>query len=56
MREAESTSEASVTFYQTTRRNIPKDSHLLQGLTFYSVLINVFEDKTDRMQEAVKVI
>jgi hypothetical protein len=26
--EAESTSETSVNFYQTTRRNIPKDSHL----------------------------
>jgi hypothetical protein len=28
MMEAESTSETSVNTYQTTRRNIPKDSHL----------------------------
>jgi hypothetical protein len=28
MMEAESTSEMSVNFYQTTRRNNPKDSHL----------------------------
>jgi hypothetical protein len=28
MMEAASTSEASVNFYQTTRRNIPKDSNL----------------------------
>jgi hypothetical protein len=28
MMEAESTSETSVNFYQTTRRNIPQDSHL----------------------------
>jgi hypothetical protein len=28
MMEAVSTSETSVTFYQTTRRNIPQDSHL----------------------------
>jgi hypothetical protein len=28
MLEAVSTSEMSVNFYQTTRRNIPKDSHL----------------------------
>jgi hypothetical protein len=28
MMEAESTSETSVNFYQTTRRNIPEDSHL----------------------------
>jgi hypothetical protein len=28
MTEAESTSETSVTFYQTTRRNNPEDSHL----------------------------
>jgi hypothetical protein len=29
MMEAESTSETSVNFYQTTRRNIPEDSHFL---------------------------
>jgi hypothetical protein len=28
MMEAESTSETSVNFYQTTRRNIPEDNHL----------------------------
>jgi hypothetical protein len=28
MMEAVSTSETSVNFYQTTRRNIPEDSHL----------------------------
>jgi hypothetical protein len=28
MMEAASTSETSVNFYQTTRRNIPEDSHL----------------------------
>jgi hypothetical protein len=28
MMEAISTSESSVSFYQTTRRNIPEDSHL----------------------------
>jgi hypothetical protein len=28
MMEAESTSETSVNFYQTTRRNNPEDSHL----------------------------
>jgi hypothetical protein len=28
MTEAASTSETSVNFYQTTRRNIPEDSHL----------------------------
>jgi hypothetical protein len=28
MMEAESTSETSVSFYQTTRLNIPEDSHL----------------------------
>jgi hypothetical protein len=28
MMEAVSTSEMSVNFYQTTRRNIPEDSHL----------------------------
>jgi hypothetical protein len=28
MMEAESTSETSVNFYQTTRRNSPEDSHL----------------------------
>jgi hypothetical protein len=28
MMEAESTSETSVNFYHTTRRNIPEDSHL----------------------------
>jgi hypothetical protein len=28
MMEATSTSETSVNFYQTTRRNNPKDSHL----------------------------
>jgi hypothetical protein len=28
MMEAESTSETSVNFYQTTRHNIPKDDHL----------------------------
>jgi hypothetical protein len=31
MMEAVSTSETSVNIYQTTRRNIPEDSHLLTG-------------------------
>jgi hypothetical protein len=34
MMEAASTSETSVNFYQTTRRNIPEDSHLLLLMTF----------------------
>jgi hypothetical protein len=35
--EAENTSETSVNFYQTTRRNIPEDSHLqYTGYSFSS--------------------
>jgi hypothetical protein len=34
MMEAASTSEMSVNFYQTTRRNNAEDSHLLEGLHF----------------------
>jgi hypothetical protein len=30
MTEAASTSETSVNFYQTTLRNIPEDSHLIE--------------------------
>jgi hypothetical protein len=38
MMEAASTSETSVNFYQTTRRNNPEDSHLL-GLYILSVYV-----------------
>jgi hypothetical protein len=31
MMDAAITSETSVSFYQTTRRNIPEDSHLLNA-------------------------
>jgi hypothetical protein len=34
MMEAASTSEMSVNFYQTTRRNIPEDSHLYIQFSF----------------------
>jgi hypothetical protein len=36
MMEAVSTSESSVSIYQTTRRNIPEDSHLHFDLRFVS--------------------
>jgi hypothetical protein len=36
MMEAESTSETSVNFYQTTRPNIPEDSHLEVGRGYHS--------------------
>jgi hypothetical protein len=36
--EAESTSETSVKFYQTTRHNIPEVSHLNKNLLFYLLL------------------
>jgi hypothetical protein len=32
--EAVSTSETSVNFYQTTRRNIPEDSHFIVNVDF----------------------
>jgi hypothetical protein len=38
MMEAASTSETSVNFYQTTRRNTPEDSHLHISLTSSSVI------------------
>jgi hypothetical protein len=34
MMEAVSTSETSVSFYQTTRRNIPEDGHQLNTIPF----------------------
>jgi hypothetical protein len=34
MMEAASTSETSINFYQTTRRNIPEDSHLQTSQPF----------------------
>jgi hypothetical protein len=34
MIEAASISETSINFYQTTRRNIPEDSHLLDFWSF----------------------
>jgi hypothetical protein len=36
--ETVSTSETSVSFYQTTRRNIPEDSHLQGCQVFLSIL------------------
>jgi hypothetical protein len=39
--EAVSTSETSVTFYETTRRNIPEDSHLTNG---FFVILRVNSD------------
>jgi hypothetical protein len=45
MMEAASTSETSVSFYQTTRRNIPEDRHLLthrrENLKSHLILLNL---------------
>jgi hypothetical protein len=40
MTEAANTSETSVNFYQTTRRNNPEDSHLQQD----TLLVNLIEE------------
>jgi hypothetical protein len=45
MMEAASTSETSVNFYQTARRNIPEDSHL-QEEQKYKVAVKVSTDYT----------
>jgi hypothetical protein len=37
MMEAANTSETSVNFYQTTRRNIPEDSHLYSHSLFFQL-------------------
>jgi hypothetical protein len=37
MMEAASTSEMSINFYQTTRRNVPEDSHIRSSWMFASV-------------------
>jgi hypothetical protein len=46
MMEAVNTSETKVNFYETTRRNIPVDSHLhtrrRENLTFTKVFVVVF--------------
>jgi hypothetical protein len=42
MMEAVSTSETSISFYQTTRRNIPGDGHLHGYETFVSIKTGSF--------------
>jgi hypothetical protein len=37
MMEAASTSETSVNFYQTTRRNNPEDTNFRKGLNIYMI-------------------
>jgi hypothetical protein len=46
MMEAARTSETSVNFYQTTRRNNPEDSHLLGSAYF-----NKFGDSSVKIQK-----
>jgi hypothetical protein len=41
MMEAVSTSETTVNFYQTTRRNIPEDSHLRLVTCLFSWLVKL---------------
>jgi hypothetical protein len=43
MMKAASTSETSVNFYQTTRRNIPEDSHL-KGVMFSCNTCTMYTD------------
>jgi hypothetical protein len=53
MMEAVSTSETSVNFYQTTRRNIPEDSHLIVFKNVWCEDMNWIHLAEDRNQWCV---
>jgi hypothetical protein len=51
MMEAASTSETSVNFYQTTRRNIPEDSHF--RVFFSSQVLEVYPGRAVTAQTSL---
>jgi hypothetical protein len=48
MMEAESTSDTSVNYFETTRRNIPRDSHLQCHLLITTIPCTRFDDRRSK--------